>query len=336
MSSLNAMAIYVTIFTAAEPKLLCKYKNDTSPSPSYLSNTCEIWSNLTQDSTGYSPFECIWDEKYYGLTLINEWNLICDRIYFAGLTQTIFMIGGLSCFFMGYFSDKYGRKAVCLAMSILMSFGIIMSETLQLKVFNLDVNTKYTVYVISQFILGFTSYSLYVTSYVLLLEITTTKYSTIVSNFNLYMYVVGELMALMLGYFVKNWHVINWLLAAYSIIIILIIKFFLPESPRFLLANQKYEEAFVILKQIARLNGKSDSLISEIELRDDTQSSDLLEKEKTESSTQIEKNVNKQTVIEYLRNPIFNLIKTLLLIYIWISLSMIYYGEGLGNLSRNF
>lgn len=216
------MTIYVTIFTAAEPKLLCKYKNDTN-STTYLSNTCEIWSNITQETKQNKQpvYECRWDTQYYGLTIINEWNLICDRVYLASLTQTIFMIGALCSFFMGYISDKYGRQTVCLSMSLLMSCSIIISESLQMEFFNLGFNTKFFIYCVLQLLLGFTSYSLYVTSYVLLLEMTTSKYSTIVSNFNLYMYVLGELFALSLGYFAR--YIFEIALAYYKI------KFFIIE-----------------------------------------------------------------------------------------------------------
>ena len=85
MSSLNAMAVYATVFITAEPKLLCKYKN--SNDSNYLNNVCEIWSNITNDKNQTSPYECEWDTTYYGKTIINEWNLICDRVYLAGLTQ---------------------------------------------------------------------------------------------------------------------------------------------------------------------------------------------------------------------------------------------------------
>jgi len=95
------------------------------------------------------------------------------------------MVGALVSFFMGYFSDKYGRWTVCLLMSILMSLSLIINELLQFEIFGLETNYKYIIYVISQFYLGFTSYVLYVTSYVLLLEITSSKYNTIVSNVNL-------------------------------------------------------------------------------------------------------------------------------------------------------
>jgi len=116
-----------------------------------------------------------------------------------------------------------------------------------------------------QFLLGFTSYSLYVTSYVLLLELTTPKYSTIVSNNNLYFYILGEMIALLLGYFARDWHIIIWCVGAYSIIIVLIICFYLQESPRYLIARKMYKEALLVLNKIALTNGK-EFLIEEFEL----------------------------------------------------------------------
>ena len=90
MSSLNAMAIFATVFIAAEPELVCRFsnKNDTN---STLDNSqkCDIWKNVTKSKelNISSPYHCEWDTKYYGLTIINEWELICDRAYLAGLTQ---------------------------------------------------------------------------------------------------------------------------------------------------------------------------------------------------------------------------------------------------------
>jgi hypothetical protein len=98
MSSLDAMAIYATVFIAAKPKLMCKIKD--SNITEYLSNTCEVWSNLTKakELNISSSYECDWDTEYYGQTIINEWNLICDRVYLVSLTQVISFLLNLFAF----------------------------------------------------------------------------------------------------------------------------------------------------------------------------------------------------------------------------------------------
>jgi hypothetical protein len=89
MSSLNAMAIFATVFIAAEPKLLCKYRDDNSSA--YFNETfqCTAWSNIAKSKAmnTSSPYECNWDDTWFGKTIITEYELICDRVYLAGLTQ---------------------------------------------------------------------------------------------------------------------------------------------------------------------------------------------------------------------------------------------------------
>ncbi len=47
MTSLNAMAIYATVFIAAEPELLCKLTDDFNKT---IDNNlkCDIWKNFTK------------------------------------------------------------------------------------------------------------------------------------------------------------------------------------------------------------------------------------------------------------------------------------------------
>lgn len=133
---------------------------------------------------------------------------------------------------IGIFSDKYGRRFVCLAMSIILSLSIIICEALQAEMFNLSNETLYLVYLTSQFFLGFSSFILYIVSYILLIEIISTKYSMLVSIININIYVVGELILLIASYLLRNWHHQNIFLSIYSLVIVCLIFFFLPESPK--------------------------------------------------------------------------------------------------------
>ena len=264
------------------------------------------------------------------------------------------MVGSLSSFFMGYFSDKYGRKTVCLIMSILMSLSIILSELFQLDIFNFNISQKYVIYFIFQFFLGFSINTIYYCSFILLLEITSARHNTQVSNLNVYFYVLGELVILIVSYLARDYHLINCFMIFFSLFIVFLLVFFVPESPRYLVTKKKYKEAYIILKHIALSNGREKNMMEEREfintfcnekIRKRKQSQktnstcetrDLIN-EKISFSEEIEFTLDKieqsqksDSVYFYLFKSSKNFLKTLLLAYIWIAISMIYYGVSLG------
>jgi hypothetical protein len=89
LSSFSAATIYSTIFTTAEPKLFCHFDNETIVIDDKFK--CDILSNKSLDLTK----SCVYDKTFYGTTIINEWNLICDKKYLSNLTQTFYMIGNV-------------------------------------------------------------------------------------------------------------------------------------------------------------------------------------------------------------------------------------------------
>ena len=86
LSSFSAATIYSTIFTTAKPKLFCYFDNETTLIDNKIK--CDILSNVSSNFKN-----CTYDETFYGSTIINEWNLICDKKYLSNLTQTFYMIG---------------------------------------------------------------------------------------------------------------------------------------------------------------------------------------------------------------------------------------------------
>ena len=109
VTAMNGLTQFMSVFNNAVPNQLCRYKE---PNSSYLPNTCEIYKNIsTSNLNGYdSPFECHYDTTHYGRTIVTEYDLICDKLYLASLTQTLYMIGSMTSFFTGFLSDKFGRK----------------------------------------------------------------------------------------------------------------------------------------------------------------------------------------------------------------------------------
>lgn len=154
--------------------------------------------------------KCSFDSKHYGQTIVTEWHLICERNFYASLTVTTYMCGSFLSLFIGYLSDRLGRKKVSLGLLTLLTLALLICQSLQFEWLGLSDQTQYFIYLFAQLLIGACCNSVFMVMYVLLIEITTPQYSTLVSNVNLYMYVFGELLIALVAYLARNWHIINW------------------------------------------------------------------------------------------------------------------------------
>ena len=229
------------------------------------------------------------------------------------------------------FADIYGRRRVCILVAFMLCFVLTASEVLQTNIFGFSAFAKYIVYAVTQFIVGALAKTLYCVSYILLIEFTTSKHSTRTTNIFLYSYVFGELLLLTLAYFLRNWHTLNAIMAAYSFGVVCILAFILPESPRFLLNKKRNSEAAKVLASIAKINGKESELTRaeffETKLVEiDAESAAKPGSEDNETEKQSAKFILSQIV-----TPLATLAKTLMFIYIWTSLNLVYFGMSLGK-----
>jgi MFS family permease len=415
ISALSSALLYATIFIAGEPELFCKieridnYSNYTNNGQNVTEelDQCKIWSLIMKSNNSKFiqgdnyilksedinfKYECYFDKTYYDKTIINEWNLVCDRNYKASLTQTVHIFGSIFGFCGGILGDKLGRRRSVLIFFVLLTLTLVISQFLLLNIIHLSIDSKYIIYSVSQFLIGLLVNCLYCTAYVLLFEFSTEKYRTIISNLNSYIYVGGELIALVVYYFSRNWHVLNWFIAIYSLLLLILTYFFLPESPLWLLSSSTshnaYSKAIKILSIMAKTNGKKNYQIPDSVIEDYKQKEKLLKDPSETSSSNTKKlslndniyienskkiqndcnnniEINKNNsellinnddleiskssendesldelndnetdldllVLKQIFVPKKNLIKTLLLFFIWIALMLIYYGISLG------
>jgi hypothetical protein len=158
ISALTSACIYATVFIVAEPKLVCtKYDqlNASSNVDMTMEETCRIFKQLKKVSNESfaKNYTCYFDTQYYDKTIITEYSLVCERQYLAGLTQTGHILGATFGFFGGIIGDKYGRRKSTLLFSFLLTVCLILTQS-TLNITSLSVDARYTIFFISQFLIG--------------------------------------------------------------------------------------------------------------------------------------------------------------------------------------
>jgi len=173
--------------------------------------------------------------------------------------------------------------------------------------------------------------------------------------------VIGELVLPLIYYITYDWHGVNTAIGIFSTIITVLILTLLPESPRFLIANKRYDECFELLNKIAKINKRSDKMFTrdqffkQIESNENgtvgvdgshinfheiqsllsirVKSKNILQQNNDIEAEIIEKNTG--SVFFFLINPIKNFFTTLMMSLIWISIALVYYGISLGKFNNN-
>lgn len=105
-----------------------------------------------------------------------------------------------------------------------------------------------------RFAIGISS-NVYANGVVLIVELVGSNWRVLAANSINYMYVLGELVVLTLGYFFRDYRIFYIALTVLSTVFI---SYFwlVPESPRFLILKGKRKQAYAILARIARSNNR--------------------------------------------------------------------------------
>lgn len=140
--------------------------------------------------------------------------------------------GATLAFLSGFFSDKYGRKKTCFYCALTMCLSLVLLEISQLEEVGLSIASRYAIYTIIQFVLGYTVFSLDIITFILLIECTNRKHGEKIAVINQVMYANGEVVLLVICYVARDWKIQNMSASFLAFLASLALFFIISESPR--------------------------------------------------------------------------------------------------------
>ncbi|KAF5303516.1 hypothetical protein FQR65_LT08215 [Abscondita terminalis] len=234
-------------------------------------------------------------------SILQDFNLQCDEnvatLTFVGTLNGIGKFIGLPL--AGYLSDKLGRKKLLIVASIISGMvGIARS-----------FSKSYILFLVLETLDAFVSAGVYASIYVLGSELVGPKKRALITTMQFIAYSLGGVILGSVAWLVQSWRLLLQILYPINLITILYI-WLIPESIRWLLVNNKFEQAKTILNNIAKTNKKQLSEENILNLAiDDTE-----ELDKVKISL---KHVFKSKVL---------VIRVLVCSFCWISCIFVYYG----------
>lgn len=185
-------------------------------------------------------------------TVVSQWTLVCDKDWITSVITTIQMAGLLTGGFLsGHLADFIGRKPTYFLSFILMTiFNIVAAFSISWQMF-----------AICRFFIGFAT-SCYITVFfTFLAEFTPSKWRPIIMSIP--GWPVWAAMYGVVSWWLHDWSHIQIATAVISAPWILAF-FFVPESFRWLISHNKFNEAEKVLVRITSMNNKPAPDISTI------------------------------------------------------------------------
>jgi len=262
-------------------------------------------------------------------TIVNQWNLVCDRLPLLSTIQGSYM-GGVfvGCMIWGWASDKYGRR---LAMLVAAALQVVSSIVAAFA-------TNYVIFIFLRFLIAFSVSGVFECGFVLVTEICGPKYRTYFGILTQFPFGIGAALLPLIAYFIRDWQNLQ-LAISLPCVLLALYYWFVPESPRWLMAEGRFEEAIKILKGGAKCNDRT--LPSDDELLEMMQAIKEDEEDKKEEETRVLSTSEKiyevfDEILVLIKTPEMRK-RTLNVFYSWLIVAMVYYGLSFNskNLSAN-
>ena len=280
-------------------------------------------NNLTKNVCTIGNTECRefdYDHQNYRRTFTSEFNLVCAKSLYPSMGQSFHQVGyAISGVAFGFISDNWGRTfSLKIAMVIEIIAGFIQAFT-----------SSSTLWLINRIFLGASIYGRFLNFYVLIIEWVGPKVRAPAGILHEMGYSTGYVLLPIIFYFIPDYRIIQTSLTSTQVLALLVVIFFIPESPRWQLTHNQFDKARKAL--VKALQAKKVTF-------DEEQVNAQISQMHTQLKAQIEKEKTMKvpTVIDVMKSP--RLLRTSLILYfIWFTQSFNTYGSvfNLGSFGGN-
>ncbi|XP_059476559.1 carcinine transporter [Neocloeon triangulifer] len=179
-------------------------------------------------------------------SIVMDFELVCDHAIYPTLGLAALNAGGpIGVYGFGVLNDGIGRKkSFFLCLAVLIVGGLITA-----------FSSSFWMWAGSRFIVGLTIPAIYQIPFIIALELVGANYRSFVTVLTCIFYTLGLVLLAGVTYFIRDWKAMAFVTSAPFLFYFFYWRC-LPESPRWLLAKGRLEEASLILEKLAATNGK--------------------------------------------------------------------------------
>ncbi|XP_034436315.1 organic cation transporter protein isoform X1 [Hippoglossus hippoglossus] len=323
-----AFHMLISVFTGAVPPHLCRPTWPSTGMPATLNFSlltqpdgqselsCTVPLNHSDAVTlgdGHPPGSCQGHWEYsnntFKSTIVTEWDLVCDNASLNNMGSSIYMFGLLvGAVLFGSLADKYGRRIIILInLATQAVFGVGAAFA-----------PNFYMYTALRFIVGTSISGVIMNAFVLGTEWTGPKQRMLAGIITDYFFGFGYILLAGLAYLIRDWRQLQLAISAPGFLFVFYI-WVLPKSARWLMANDREEEAWELIRKAAQMNGKpitKDHELYPVQLQQGY---------KTEGKTKVKET---HSCIDLVRTPKMRK-QSLIVFYLWFVNVLVYYGLSL-------